>query len=89
MAKKKATNIFNAIKSNDFESDKLEIEEHHELARAIAPKKPAETMRMSPLQVALNTGWHREIVWFLLENGADVNYMVDPKYKTGAVWVIQ
>ena len=89
MAKKKATDIFNAIKSNDFESDKLEIEEHHELARAIAPKKPAETMRMSPLQVALNTGWHREIVWFLLENGADVNYMVDPKYKTGAVWVIQ
>ena len=81
MAKKKATDIFNAIKSDDFKEVKRMIEAQPELACAIAPKKPAETMGMSPLQVSLNTGWHREIAWFLLENGADVNYMAGPEYK--------
>lgn len=77
----KATDIFNAIKSDDFKAVKLAIEKQPELVCAVAPKKPAETMGMSPLQVALNTGWHREIAWFLLENGADVNYMAGPEYK--------
>ena len=79
--KGKAMDIFDAIKSNDFEKIKRMVEAQPELAKAIAPKKPTETMGMSPLQVALNTGWHREIAWFLLENGADVNYMAGPEYK--------
>ena len=81
MAKEMVTGMFNAIKSDDFKEVKRLIETQPELARAVAPKKPAETMGMSPLQVALNTGWHREIAWFLLENGADVNYMAGPEYK--------
>ena len=81
MAKEKATDIFEAIKNDDFKEVKRLIETQPELARAVAPKKPAETMGMSPVQVALNTGWHREIAWFLLENGANVNYMAGPEYK--------
>lgn len=45
------------------------IEEQPELVLEVAPEKPAETMGMSPLQVALNTGWHREIAWFLWITG--------------------
>lgn len=87
---KKETDIFKAIKEDDFEEVKRLVEWQPELVRAVAPKKPAETMGMSPLQVALNTGWHREIAWFLLENGADVNYMAGPEYKLyGAVWGIR
>ncbi len=78
---KKETDIFKAIKEDDFDEVKRLVKGEPELARAVAPKKPAETMGMSPLQVALNTGWHREIAWFLLENGADVNYMAGPEYK--------
>ena len=78
---KKETDIFKAIKEDDFEEVKRLVEWQPELVRAVVPKKPAETMGMSPLQVALNTGWHREIAWFLLENGADVNYMAGPEYK--------
>ena len=80
-AKGKETDIFKAIKEDDFEEVKRLIEEQPELVRAVTPKKPTEMMGMSPLQVALNTGWHRQIAWFLLENGADVNYMADPEYK--------
>lgn len=88
--KGKATDIFDAIKSNDFEKIKRMVEAQPELAKAIAPKKPTETMGMSPLQVALNTGWHREspgFCWRMVRMstiwpGLNINC-------TGAVWVIQ
>ena len=34
---------------------------------------------MSPLQVSLCTGWHKKIAFFLLEQGADVNYIAERK----------
>lgn len=77
----KTPDIFKAIKSDNFEEVRKILETQPEMIGAVAPKKPAETMGMSPLQVSLNTGWHREIAWFLLENGADVNYMAGPEYK--------
>lgn len=72
--------IFNAIRYGDFETVKKMVEEKPELANAVAPKKPTDTKGMSALQVALTTGWHSKIAWYLLENGADVNY---PGYSEG------
>lgn len=45
------------------------------LVNAVAPKKPADTKGMSTLQVSLTTGWHRDIADFLLDHGADINFM--------------
>ena len=44
-------------------------------------KKPADTKGMPPLQAALATGWHKEIAWYLLEHGADVNYIEGKEWK--------
>ena len=40
---------------------------------AIAPRRPLDTRGMSPLQVSLCTGRHRDIAWLPLESGADVS----------------
>lgn len=66
--------IFAAIRDNDIEKVKALLKEDPTRVNAVAPKKPTDTTAMSPLQVALCTGWHRKIAWYLLENGADVNY---------------
>ena len=68
-------NIFEAIKNDDFEQVKALVEADHACVNAIAPKKPADTKGMSPLQAAVTTGWHRKIAWYLLEHGADVNFI--------------
>lgn len=73
-------NIFDAIRNDDFEKVKAFIEADPSKVNAVAPLKPADTKRMSPLQVALTTGWHRKIAWYLLEKGADVNYIEPPDH---------
>ncbi len=73
-----AKDIFTAIKENDLEIVKTMIEHDPSLANSVAPKKPVDTKGMSPLQVSLCAGWHHDIAEFLLDHGADVNYM-EPK----------
>lgn len=72
--------IFEAIRANDYDRVRELVEAEPELVNAVAPKKPADTRGMSPLQVALCTGWHIKIAWYLLDNGADVNYLADKKW---------
>ena len=64
--------FFDAIRANDLETVKSMLAADPALINTPAPKKPADTRGMSPLQAALCTGWHRDIAWFLLELGADV-----------------
>lgn len=71
--------IFEAIKADDLERVKAIISEDPSAVNAVAPKRPPDTRGMSPLQVSLCTGRHREIAWLLLESGADVNYIPDRK----------
>ena len=66
--------IFAAIRENDLGKVRKLVTAAPSLVNAVAPKRPLDTRGMSPLQVSLCTGWHRDIAWFLLENGADVNY---------------
>ena len=75
MSKVKEKDIFTAIKENDLEAVKAMIAKDPSLVNSVAPKKPADTKGMSPLQVSLTTDWHRDIADFLLDNGADVNYI--------------
>ena len=69
--------VFAAVRDNDIERVKALLNEDPTLVNAVAPKKPTDTTAMSPLQVALCTGWHRKIARYLLEHGADVNYCGD------------
>lgn len=62
--------FFDAIRANDLETVKSMLAADPALINTPAPKKPADTRGMSPLQAALCTGWHRDIAWFLLELGA-------------------
>lgn len=71
--------FFTVIRRDDFETVKAMAAADPALINSPAPKRPLDTQRMSPLQVALCTGWHKEIAWFLLEHGADVNYCADKK----------
>lgn len=71
--------FFTVIRQNDFKTVKAMAEADPALINVPAPKYPLDTQWMSPLQVALCTGWHKEIAWFLLEHGADVNYCADKK----------
>ena len=71
--------FFAAIRADDIATVKAMTAADPTLINTPAPKKPADTRGMSPLQAALCTGWHREIAWFLLEHGADVNFCADAK----------
>lgn len=84
MVKTEAENFFEAIRNSGFEQVKKLALENPELINAIAPKRPLDTRGMSPLQVALCTGWHKKIAWFLLENGANVNYIPEKKWAEEA-----
>ena len=53
--------LFEAIRADDLETVRFLIETQPERINAIAPKYPLDTRGMSPLQVALCTGWHRSI----------------------------
>lgn len=64
--------FFGAIRADELETVSSMLAADPALVNIPAPKKPADTRGMSPLQAALCTGWHRDIAWFLLEHGADV-----------------
>lgn len=76
--------IFEAIRADDFERVRAIVEADPSAVNAVAPKKPLDTRGMSPLQVSLCTGRHRDIAWFLLNSGADVNYLPDKKWAEEA-----
>ncbi len=69
--------LFEAIRADDFARVKAILADDPSAVNAIAPKRPPDTRGMSPLQVSLCTGRHKEIAWLLLESGADVNYLPD------------
>lgn len=79
--KKTAATLFDAIRNDDLEQVIACVETEPACVNAVAPKKPLDTKGMSPLQVALTTGWHRKIAWYLLEHGADVNFMEPPELR--------
>ena len=76
--------IFEAIRNNSLEQVVACVEADPACVNAIAPKKPNDTKGMSPLQAALTTGWHRKIAWYLLEHGADVNFIEPPEIRKTA-----
>lgn len=80
MKKIKEKDIFTLIKENNLEGVKAIVEQEPLLVNSVAPKKPVNTKGMSPLQVSLTTGWHRDIVDYLLDRGADVNYIEAPEW---------
>ena len=71
--------FFGAIRADELETVSSMLAAAPALVDIPAPKKPTDTRGMSPLQAALCTGWHRDIAWFLLEHGADVNFCADAK----------
>ena len=79
MMKKNDYAFFGAIRADELETVSSMLAADPALVNIPAPKKPADTWGMSPLQAALCTGWHRDIAWFLLEHGADVNFCADAK----------
>lgn len=74
--------IFAAIRDNNIDRVKELIAADPELVNSVAPKRPLDTRGMSPLQVALSTGWHKDIADFLLDSGADVNYFPGDEWKS-------
>ena len=66
--------LFAAIRQSNFENVQELLDADAGLVNIPAPKRPLDTCFMSPLQVALCTGWHKDIAWLLLERGANVNY---------------
>ena len=79
--------LFAVIRRNDPESVRGLLDADPALVNIPAPKRPLDTRFMSPLQVALCTGWHRDIAWLLLERGADVNYCA-PKELCGDAYPV-
>ena len=78
-----APSIFTLIRESTRKSSNLDairelLAEDPSLVNAVAPKKLADIRGMSPLQVALCTGWHAD----LLDHGADVNYRPEKKWST-------
>lgn len=71
--------FFAAIRNDDLEQVKLLAAQDANNINAVAPKYPLDTRGMSPLQVALCTGLHKNIACYLLEHGADVNYCAERK----------
>ncbi len=80
--------FFEAIRNSDFAKVKRMAEIEPLLINKPASKKPSDTRFMSPLQAALCTGYHKEIAWFLLESGADVNYRAEKKLCSDAYPVL-
>ena len=82
-----APSIFTLIRESTRKSSNLDairelLAEDPSLVNAVAPKKLADIRGMSPLQVALCTGWHADIAWYLQDHGADVNYRPEKKWST-------
>lgn len=66
--------LFKAIRQDDLAEVKTIIEKKPELVNCVAVPPPKKDNGQSPLQVALKTS-ALEIAWYLIENGADVNFM--------------
>lgn len=66
--------LFKAIRQENIEEVKEIIEKKPELVNCVAVPPPKKDNGQSPLQVALKTG-AVEIAYYLIENGADVNFM--------------
>lgn len=74
--------LFKAIKQNDFEEVRRIIENKSELVNCISKAPPKMDDGQSALQVAIKNGggWHdTRIISYLLDKGADVNFMEDDK----------
>lgn len=74
--------IFVAIKQNNFEEVQRILEKNPELVNCIAKAPPKKDDGQSALQVAIKngSGWHdTRIISYLLDLGADVNFMEDDK----------
>ncbi len=68
--------LFNAIRHEDIDIVKELIFKKPELVNCVAKQPPKKDDGQSPLQVALKTGSF-EIAEFLIEQGADMNFMED------------
>lgn len=68
--------LFTAIRKADFETVKQLLEKKPTLIACTAKQPPKKDDGQSPLQVALKTG-NFEIVDYLLDLGADVNFIED------------
>ena len=66
--------LFTAIRKSDLETVKSLIESKPELVNDVAKQPPKKDDGLSALQVALKTG-NFEIANFLLDSGANVNYI--------------
>lgn len=69
--------LFNAIRHGDFDGVKEILENYPESVNEAAAPPPKKDKNLSPLQVALKIG-EFDIAKYLIEHGADVNYM-EPK----------
>ena len=68
--------LFTAIRKGDIDTVKALIEKDNNLVFCVAKQPPKSDDGQSPLQVALKTGM-LEIASYLLDMGADVNFMED------------
>ena len=68
--------LFTAIRKGDIDTVKALIEKDNSLVFCVAKQPPKSDDGQSPLQVALKTGM-LEIASYLLDMGADVNFMED------------
>lgn len=68
--------LFTAIRKGDIDTVKALIEKDNSLLSCVAKQPPKTDDGQSPLQVALKTG-KLEIASYLLDMGADVNFMED------------
>lgn len=66
--------LFQAIRQNDLDTVKELLSKKPELISCTAKQPPKKDDGQSLLQVALKTG-NFDIVWYLLDMGADVNFM--------------
>lgn len=66
--------LFKAIRQNDVELVKLIVEKESSLVNCVAKSPPKADDGQSPLQVALKTGKF-EIANFLIDNGANINFI--------------
>ena len=66
--------LFKAIRNENLEEVKAIIGKNPEAIRSVAVPPPQKDIGQSPLQVAVKTGAF-EIAYYLMEQGADVNFM--------------
>ena len=74
-------NLFTAIRGNDLAEVKSIIEKDAMLIASVSKGAPKKDIGQSPLQVALKAA-STEIVNYLLDNGADVNFIESEEIST-------